>query len=950
MGYRRYAFAIALAMIAFTLPVGGTDVGPMADTDGPLFIADDTPSSAFVGDPIEFNTTITDETGVQNASVEYWIGSTAHISLALTLTSGNTTNGTWATTIVAPGTLQHISYLFYAFDTLANSRSSGPQDINLVDNMGPKVEDFTAAQSGKATTGDDYSFFANVSDNVAVNLVKVHYEVGSPTWLDKNVTMEPMSVDGKGNGLWVFNLTVFTNSTESFRYTLWARDTSNNVRVTRGQVDTIDNDRPWIEDDRSDAEGFTGDELHFEIEVTDNVEIDKVKVFWAYGTTAPRNQTMTALQTGPTGDGKYQRNVTLPTDFVGNLWYQFLVADSSNRWNFSEVVDISVSDNDGPVLDPDNSHAVGDERFDFEVNVTDNIGVEMVWVLYNFVGEPPVNVTMTPQVVDDGGNGSYGNVGVGIPLDKQVNLRYFLGAIDVNGFATIIEGEYQNVDNIIPTLGENGTIGEPVKGHSIDVWVTATDNFGVADVRIEYWFGTAAVKNDSMEADGGNYSFTIHIPRNPAGDLMYSFHATDIKGNWNHSMVYTVVPYNLAPEVAEVDLWEITEEENEVLDLAPYMSDGNDVVTALEVTTDADGFTVDGLRLMARFDEWMEGFTINCTVTDGEDSTNFTVDITITNVNDLAVFTSEPVKTAEVSVEYVYPVLFTDEDIGQTYTFSFDEAPAGMTVAANGRITWTPTMDQEGNHNVDLALDDGYNVVHQQWTVVVAERPTDDPPAFTNDPPSTHSAGTLYMFDFDAEDPDGDPIVFRLVSGPEGAEIDENTGELTWNVKADKRDTTVTEDFVVRVSDFSHDTDKEFSVAVSYPTNDPPVITGSPPKVTTDRDTSVNLGEYMSDPDDEKVTLEWNASTDAKAFTVHMNGNHLVITIKEGRTGKGTVTLKLEDPWGEFDSTELQVEVQASDDDGGALGDNMLFIAIAVVAVIVVLGLVYILKGGPKDE
>jgi hypothetical protein len=949
MGYRRFAFAIAIAMIAFTLPVAGTDVEPMADTDGPLIGPNTTPSTAVVGEPLEFNTTLTDDTGVQNASVEYWYGATQHISVALTLTSGNTTNGTWATTVVTPGTLQHITYIIYAFDTLGNWRNSGPDDVTVVDNKAPKVEDFTGALSGKGTTGDPYSFWANVSDNVGVTAVKVHYLVGSPTWLDKNVSMEPMSVDSNGNGLWVLNLTVFDNATDSFRYTLWARDSTNNRAIVRGQADVIDNDTPWLVEDRSASEGFTGDELHFEIDVSDNVAIDKVKVFWAYGTTAPRNQTMSELSVDPTGDGRYQRNVTLPDSFVGNLWYQFLVSDTSNRWNFSEVVDITVSDNDGPVLDPDSSHAVGDDRFDFEVNVTDNIGVDLVWVLYNFAGEAPVNVTMTPQNVDDGGNGSYGNVGVAIPLDKQVKLDYFIGAMDINGFVTLIEGEYENVDNIIPTLGDSGSSGEPVKGHSIDVWIQADDNFGIDEVRIEYWFGAAAVKNDSMAEEGGNFTFTIHIPRAPAGDLMYSFHATDIKGNWNHSMVFTVVPYNLFPQVTGVTPWEMTEEENEVFDLQPFMSDGNDAITSLELTTEAEGFTVDGLRLQGRFDEWTANFTINCTVSDGENETDFQVDVVVINVNDLPVFTSDPVKTAEVSVEYVYPVLFTDEDIGQSHSFSFDEAPTGMSITPNGRISWTPTMDQEGPHTIDLALDDGYNVVHQQWTIVVAERPTDDPPAFTNDPPTSHSAGTMYTFTFEAEDPDGDPVVYKLISGPEGAEIDASTGTLTWNVKSDKRDATVTEDFVVRVSDLKHDTDKEFSITVTYPSNEPPEITGTPPKVTTDRDTSVNLGEYMSDPDDGKIDLEWNASTDAKAFTVHMNGNHLVITIKEGKSGKGTVTLQLEDPWGEFDTTEMTVEVESTDDDGGALGGNMFYIAVAVVAVIVVLGVVYMLKGGPKD-
>jgi hypothetical protein len=948
MGYRRYAFAIAIAMIAFTLPVAGTDVEPMADTDGPVIGPNITPGTTFVGEPLEFNTTILDETGVQNASVEYWFTVNPHVSIPLNRTSGNATNGTWQATIIPTGTLQQLVYIIYAYDTLNNSNSSQISYVQLRDNKAPKIDDFTTAISGKGSTGDKFQFWANVSDNVAPTLVKIHYTVGTPPWLDRNVTMVAMSVDGRGNGLYVLNVTVPSNSTSSFLYGLWARDSSNNRAVVRGQADVRDNDRPWVVEDKSDSAGFTADELHFEVEVSDNVKIDKVKVFWGYGAVTPKNQTMTVLSVGPTGDGKYERNVTLPDSYLGNLWYQFLVSDSSGRWNVTDAVDITVTDNDGPLVGPDNSHPVGDDRFDFEVNVTDNIAVELVWVVYAFAGEAPSNVTLTPVDVVDG-NGSYGNVGVAIPLDKQVKLDYFLGARDVNGIVTVISGEYENVDEIFPTFGTNGSMGEPVKGHSIDVWVEAADNFGVHDVRIIYWFGTADPKNDTMTDESGNYSFNIHIPRDPAGDLQYSFHAVDLKGNWNHSIVYTVVPYNLAPMVGTVTPWEIEEEANEVFDLQPFLSDDNDAVTSLVITTDADGFTVDGLRLQGRFDEWMANFTINCTVSDGEDETDFEVDVVIINTNDLAVFTSEPVKTAEVSVEYVYPVVFTDEDIGQTHTFTFDDAPAGMTVALNGRITWTPNSNQEGSHTVDLALDDGYNVVHQQWTVTVGERPTDDPPAFTNDPPTTHTAGSDYTFDFDATDPDGDDIVFKLVDGPEDAEMDTDTGELTWDVDADKRDTTETVSFTIRVSDLKHDTDMTFSVTVSYPDNEPPEITGTIPKVKTDRDTSVNLGEYMTDPDDEKIALKWNASTDSKVCTVHMNGNHLVITVSEGRSGKATVTLVLSDPWDETDTVDIIVEVESSDADGEGLGGNMLYIGIAVVAVIVVLGLVYILKGGKQD-
>ncbi len=950
MGYRRNVLIIAMAMIMVAIPVAADDVGPMADTDGPVFVTDRTPGNAIVGQPMEFNVTLTDDTGVNNASVDYWYITGGRFTVALNRTSGNATNGTWAAVIVPIGNIGPLNYDMYAFDTLGNSRLNSGGNVVLSDVTGPKVEDFTSTLGGIPTTGDAFSFWANVSDDVRVNQVKVHYVVGSPPFLDKNMTMVAMSVDNRGQGLYVYNITVPENTTQSLSYTLWSRDTSNNVRVTRGQVTIRDNDRPEIVDDLSDTVPTTGDMFRFEVDVKDNVEINEVKVFWTYGNTAPRNQTMAATQVDAQKNGKYQRMVPIPDDFEGNFWYQFLVQDGSRRWNVSEVVDLNVTDNDAPMIGPDGSHPVGDDRFDFKVNVTDNIGVDLVWVVYAFEGEAPSNITMTPLEVDSGGNGTYGNVAVGIPLDRQVKLEYFLGARDVNGFVRILSGEYENVDDILPEFGANGSAGEPVKGKSIMVWVEAADNFGLDDVRVEYWFGAAAVKNDTMADEGATFNYTIHIPRDPAGNLTWRFLAADLKGNWNYTPEQSMTPYNLAPEAVDVPVWEVTEEENDILDLQPHLVDGNDPITSLMLTTEADNVTVSGLRLTARFDTWMENFTIEVTVSDGEDETMFSLDITVIDMNDFVVVTSEPVREAQVSVEYEYPVVFTDEDIGQSYDFFFDEAPTGMQVAPNGRITWTPTLDQEGNHNIDLAIDDGFNVVHHQWTITVTGRPTDDPPAFTNSPPTTHEAGTDYVFDFDAEDPDGDAIEFRLVTGPDDAVINEDTGVLVWDTDADKRDTTDNVDFVVRVSDLKHDVDLEFTVALSYPSNDPPEITGSIPKVTTDRDTSVNLGTYMSDPDDDKITLKWNATTDAKAFTVHMNGNHMVVTIKEGKTGKGTVILKLEDPWGEFDTTQVTVVVEASEENGGGLGGNMLYILAAAVAVFVVLGLIYILRGGPKEE
>lgn len=944
MGYRKLVLALALAMIIVALPVAGNDVEPMADTAGPYYLSNNTPTSVIVGTLVDFNVTLEDESGVQDASVEYWHGSGTHTTLALSRTSGNATNGTWAATYVPIGTIVRIRYMFNATDTLGNFRVNGEFSVTITDITNPSVGDATGVLSGKATTGDSFSFWANVSDDVEVRRVQVHYRMGTPPFFQANVTMDPISVDNRGIGLYIHNVTIPSNSTETLLYSLMAWDTSNHFKLIRNQRYVTDNDGPELEKDNSDKTATTGDMFHIEIELKDNVAVELVKVLWGYGAVTPKNETMNPTIVDPDGSGTYTLDVTMPDDFEGNMSYRFSVKDDSDNWNVSAFVNVIVIDNDGPGMGPDLSYPVGEDRFDFIVNVTDNIGVDKVWVEYFFRGDTSNNVTMTPVDIDSGGNGTYGNVGIAVPLDRQVYLEYIIGAMDENGHVSTLAGEYENVDSELPTFGAEGTVDEPVKGLSFSVWIEAADNFDLNEVRVEYRFGAGDIRNDSMEDEGDRWNYTIHIPRAAVGDLTYSFHAVDMKGNWNFTSNRTLTPYNLPPEVGDMSPWQITEGENDVLDLQAFLSDGNDPVTSLVITTEAPDITVSNLRLNAFYDAWLSDHTIEVTVSDGEDITAFTIDITVVNANDLPIFTSEPIKEATVTIAYVYQVTFTDEDVGNTHTFSFDVSPLGMVVDKSGKITWTPKADQEGTHTVDVALDDGYNVVHHQWSIVVAKRPTDDPPAFTNSPPLTHAAGEDYVFDFDAEDPDGDAIEFYLIEGPNEAEMDKATGVLTWDPDADKRDTIENIDFVVRVSDLRHNTDLEFTVALAYPDNEPPEITGSIPDVEATRDTGVNLAQYMSDPDDEKTELKWNATTTSNLVEVHMNGNHLVITPKKDKEGTATVTVKLVDPWGESDSVDIKVNVNTREDGDSALGGSMLYVIIGVVVAVVVVGLLFMMK------
>lgn len=954
MGDRGWVIVLMMLVCASAIGMAGAaepPVGPMADTNGPTIAGDSTPSLHTLGTTLTFSVNLVDETGTNDAQVEMWQGTGSHSSLSMSMVAGTPQDGTWEASANPSGSLSPIRYVIHCNDTLGNYNASGSVGVvNLRDGLAPRIDDFTPVLGGKATTGDPFSFWANVTDESTVSEVRIHYYVGTPPWMDVNVTMDPMFTLPSGVGMYILNITIQDNTTESIVYQIMARDSSNNFRMLNGQVNVTDNDAPIMRDEGSGTAGTTGDPFHFEVDVLDNVEVGQVRVRYWYGSTTPVNKTMVATNVDASKSGVYTLDEDLAADHVGKLFFQYVFRDKVLLWGNSSVFQVNVTDNDPPTIVEDLSGAVGEDRFDFGVNVSDNIGVQVVWVEYFFKGEASSNVTMTPVDVV-AGNGTYGNVGVEIPQDRQVELTYILGVMDGKGHVTTIMDKYENLDLERPTLGEEAVWGEPIKGKSMAVTVEAADNFGVAEVYIVYAFGDAAAKNDTMDDEGGVFNYTIHIPRWPAGDLAYSFHAVDLKGNWNSTTNRTVALVNLVPDISRSPTWNITEGDTAILDLAPYLVDGNDAVTDLTLTTDAPNVTVDQRRLTALYDEWQEDHTIEVIVSDGENSTTFSIDIHVINVNDLPIITSEPGKAAAVSIAYSYQVTFLDEDSWDSHNFSLDSSPAGMQVSASGLVTWTPTAGQEGPQGVDLVVNDGYASVHQYWTITVTERPTDEPPAFTNSAPTTHAAGTKYTFDADATDPDSPSIAFSLVEGPSGATVNPTTGLLEWTPAADKRDTSDNVDFVLRVTDGRNAVDLEWTVALSYPDNDPPTIASSVPKtVKVTRPTSVNLGEYMSDPDDANVDLTWTATTDSNIVEVHMNGNHLVITPKEGKEGKAKVTLTLADPWAESDSTEITLDINTVSDEGGALGGSMLYIVIAIVVVVVIVGLLFFMKGRKGPE
>ncbi|MEM9826972.1 MAG: CARDB domain-containing protein, partial [Planctomycetota bacterium] len=134
---------------------------------------------------------------------------------------------------------------------------------------------------------------------------------------------------------------------------------------------------------------------------------------------------------------------------------------------------------------------------------------------------------------------------------------------------------------------------------------------------------------------------------------------------------------------------------------------------------------------------------------------------------------------------------------GSVVFFGNDGAPAnadgfqilgdGTTLAA-GTTSAAQTVTFSNPNLVDLSFD----------ARVLASLPANQLPEFDTDPNTGASTGQRYEYQANANDPDGSSVRYVLARGPEGAQVDSATGEVSWqpNVGA-----TADPDFELRAYD-----------------------------------------------------------------------------------------------------------------------------------------------------
>ena len=113
--------------------------------------------------------------------------------------------------------------------------------------------------------------------------------------------------------------------------------------------------------------------------------------------------------------------------------------------------------------------------------------------------------------------------------------------------------------------------------------------------------------------------------------------------------------------------------------------------------------------------------------------------------------------------------------------------PTGMSIdAADGRVEWTPTRDQIGDHSIGVRVLDGKGGYAVQPLNISVTPPILRPsgrPVITSVPIDRIGSRERYRYQVQANDPNLDPLEYSLAVAPSGMTIDREKGTIVWPTK-----------------------------------------------------------------------------------------------------------------------------------------------------------------------
>jgi hypothetical protein len=380
-GYWEGTITVAHTLSSISYNVTARDAGgnsdtwtgyrrPVMDNDVPAIDTDTTANAGTTGDPFNFTMTASDNIAVQNVYVSYaYLGGNSYNMLMMT--SDGT--GGYYLVVDLEDTLSPMSYNFTVYDTSMNMITGANGGVAITDNDNPYL--FSDMSANEAEAGLDYEFKVMAKDNIGVGSVTVEY------WFSYNSQRTTIPLSVLSQDIYYAEITLPAQPGEMY-YIFNSQDTSGNDGSTSEEtVMILDITPPEISAVMYDETAYTGDEYIVTATVTDDVEVNWVRMWYYYGSDVPEYVDGTA-----SGDD-YTFTITIP-DELEDLNFYLASADMELNLIELDTMTIPVMDNDLPMFDDDlsDTSATTGDMFMLKVNVSDNIEIGYVNANYMYPG------------------------------------------------------------------------------------------------------------------------------------------------------------------------------------------------------------------------------------------------------------------------------------------------------------------------------------------------------------------------------------------------------------------------------------------------------------------------------------------------------------------------------------------------------------------------------------
>ncbi|MBI4895417.1 MAG: tandem-95 repeat protein [Candidatus Aenigmarchaeota archaeon] len=171
-------------------------------------------------------------------------------------------------------------------------------------------------------------------------------------------------------------------------------------------------------------------------------------------------------------------------------------------------------------------------------------------------------------------------------------------------------------------------------------------------------------------------------------------------------------------------------------------------------------------------------YSITFIVSDGNLTSNETVNIQVNNSNRAPVLSTVGNKSVAENSSLQFNLTASDPD-GDSIVFLISTLPFGASFnTSSGQFIWTPNFTQAGNYSIIFFVNDSFLLSNE--SILIQVNNTNRAPVLNSIGNKSVNETLLLTFNLSASDADNDSFVFSSLGLPNGASVNNTTGQFSW--------------------------------------------------------------------------------------------------------------------------------------------------------------------------